>query len=90
MLPLFLRPLEKTLAEQKQIGYLNSREDNEYFHFTPEFPTDLNRPYDPDSHDQRTNEIHELRWDNSGYVHLVADMIQGSFYCQSSPPGCGS
>ena len=52
-------------------------------HFTPEFSTDLNRPYDPDSHDQRANEIHELRWDNSGYVHLVADMIQGSFYCQS-------
>ncbi len=51
--------------------------------FSAEFPADLNRPYDPDGHDQRANEIHELRWDNSGYVHLAADMIQGSFYCQS-------
>jgi len=51
--------------------------------FSPEFPADLNRPYDPEGHDQRANEIHELRWDISGYVRIAADMIQGSFYCQS-------
>jgi hypothetical protein len=51
--------------------------------FSPEFPTDLNRPYDPEGHDQRANEIHALRWDTSGYMRITADMIQGSFYCQS-------
>jgi hypothetical protein len=51
--------------------------------FSPEFPADLNRVYDPEGYDQRANEIHELRWDTSGYVHILADMIQGSFYCQS-------
>ncbi|MCG3155297.1 MAG: hypothetical protein DKINENOH_01903 [bacterium] len=51
--------------------------------FSPEFPADLNRSYDPQGYDQRANEIHELRWDNLGYLHIVADMIQGSFHCQS-------
>lgn len=50
--------------------------------FSPEFPADLNRSYDPDGHDQRANEIHELRRDASGNVHLVADMIRGSFNCR--------
>jgi hypothetical protein len=50
--------------------------------FSPEFLEDLNRPYDPQGDDQRANEIHELRRDAAGYVHIVADMIQGSFYCQ--------
>jgi hypothetical protein len=50
-------------------------------HFSPEFLDDLNRSYDPQGNDQRANEIHELRRDSSGYVHIQADMIQGSFYC---------
>lgn len=50
-------------------------------HYSPEFLEDLNRPYDPFGDDQRANEIHELRRDKSGYVHILADMIQGSFYC---------
>jgi hypothetical protein len=50
-------------------------------HFSPEFLEDLNRPYDPQGNDQRANEIHELRRDSSGYVHIQADMIRGSFYC---------
>lgn len=50
--------------------------------FSPEFLEDLNRPYDPRKDDQRANEIHALRRDASGYVHILADMIQGSFYCQ--------
>jgi hypothetical protein len=50
-------------------------------HFSPEFLEDLNRPYDPQGDDQRANEIHELRRDASGYVHILADMIRGSFYC---------
>lgn len=49
--------------------------------FSPEFLEDLNRPYDPQGNDQRANEIHELRRDASGYVHILADMISGSFYC---------
>jgi hypothetical protein len=50
--------------------------------FSPEFLDDLNRPYDPHGDDQRANEIHSLHRDKSGYVHIQADMIQGSFYCQ--------
>jgi len=50
-------------------------------HFSPEFLEDLNRPYDSQGDDQRANEIHELRRDAAGYVHIVADMIEGSFYC---------
>jgi len=49
--------------------------------FSPEFLDDLNRPYDSQGDDQRANEIHELRRDAAGHVHIVADMIQGSFYC---------
>lgn len=49
--------------------------------FSSEFLEDLNRPYDSAGVDQRANEIHELRRDASGYVHIVADMIEGSFYC---------
>jgi len=50
--------------------------------FFPEFPADLNRPYSSRGDDQRANEIHELRRDASGYIHLLADMVQGSFYCK--------
>jgi hypothetical protein len=49
--------------------------------FSPEFLEDLNRPYSSQGDDQRANEIHELRRDAAGYVHIVADMIQGSFFC---------
>ena len=78
MQPLFfkadvLKVNEKTLAQHEHIGYLISRKDKELSHAT-------HRPY---GHDQRANEIHELRRDTSGYVHLMADMIQGSFYCLS-------
>jgi len=50
--------------------------------FLPEFLEDLNRPYDSQGVDQRANEIHELRRDAAGQVHIVADMIHGSFHCQ--------
>ncbi len=50
--------------------------------FSSEFLDDLNRPYDSQGDDQRANEIHSLHRDKSGYVHIQADMIQGSFYCQ--------
>jgi hypothetical protein len=50
--------------------------------FSPEFPSDLNRPYSHRGEDQRANEIHELRRDPSGHIHLLADMVQGSFYCK--------
>lgn len=50
--------------------------------FSSEFLEDLNRPYDSQGDDQRANEIHELRRDATGHVHIVADMVQGSFYCQ--------
>jgi hypothetical protein len=50
--------------------------------FTPEFSSDLNRPYSPHGEDQRANEIHELRRDAAGYIHLLADMAQGSFHCK--------
>jgi hypothetical protein len=49
--------------------------------FSPEFLEDLNRPYDSEGVDQRANEIHALHRDASGYVHIVADMMEGSFYC---------
>ena len=50
--------------------------------FSSESLDDLNRPYDPQGDDQRANEIHTLYRDKSGNVHIQADMIQGSFYCQ--------
>lgn len=50
--------------------------------FSPEFRTDLARHYDLNTEDQRANEIHKLRCDASGYIHLSADMISGRFYCQ--------
>lgn len=50
--------------------------------FSAEFASDLNSSYHPNGDDQRANEIHELRRDASGYIHLAADMVQGSFYCK--------
>jgi hypothetical protein len=49
--------------------------------YDPEFLTDLNRPYDPEGHDQRANEIHEIRRDAAGTVHLKTDMMRGTFRC---------
>jgi hypothetical protein len=49
--------------------------------YAPEFPEDLNRPYSPRGDDQRANEIHSLRRDAKGYLHLHADMVEGSFHC---------
>lgn len=51
--------------------------------FAPEFPADLNRAYDFDGNDQRANEIHALSRDPSGRVHVSADMMRGSFHCQT-------
>jgi hypothetical protein len=51
------------------------------FRYAPEFPEDLNRPYSPGGDDQRANEIHSLHRDEKGYLHLHADMVEGSFYC---------
>ena len=48
----------------------------------PEFLIDLNRPYDPKGHDQRADEIHEIRRDPTGTVHLKADMLRGTFRCK--------
>lgn len=50
--------------------------------FNGEFPEDLNRPYDTSGQDQRANEIHELRREANGYMHVRADMLHGKFYCK--------
>lgn len=56
--------------------------DDVRLHFSPEFATDLNRSYQTNGNDQCANEIYELRREASGYIHLVADMVRGSFYCK--------
>lgn len=56
--------------------------DDVQLRFSSEFAADLNRCYSPNGNDQRANEIHELRRDDSGYIHLIADMVQGRFYCK--------
>jgi len=50
--------------------------------YDPEFLIDLNRPYDPKGQDQRANEIHDIRRDATGRVHLKADMLRGIFRCK--------
>lgn len=56
--------------------------DDVRLQFSAEFASDLNRPYRVNGDDQRANEIHELQRDSSGRIHLMADMVQGSFYCK--------
>lgn len=56
---------------------------NDRLQISSEFQTDLNRPYDFQGDDQRANEIYELYRDITGVIHLSADMISGSFHCES-------
>jgi hypothetical protein len=57
--------------------------DNDRLQLSSEFSMDLSRPYDFQGEDQRANEIYELYRDPAGYIHVIADMINGSFYCRS-------